>query len=367
MRNKTICIFTIYVANYGAALQTYALCRYLQSLPGVSNVDIVDFYNRDVYKVLRNVRGGNHIKTFLKRALALPFVPLIKLRYKREENFMNSSCTFTEKYRDFNEFKSNIPPYDIYMTGSDQTFNVNSIYSDYFFQNFPKIGERVSYASSMGINEYPIDKVNSIIKLLNGFDNITCRELTASKYLGSILNKPVDNVVDPTLLLSKEQWMQISKLPHDENYLLVYDLNGGESLIQKARDVARILNLEIICLCAKARTPYQGVKKNIYSAGPQEFVGYFQKASFVMTDSFHGTMFSLIFDKPFRTFIAVEKTSSRIRDILYQINLGDCIIGSTYHAERDPFKKATNADSQFKLSVLIEKSKNILQLLINEK
>ena len=142
--------------------------------------------------------------------------------------------------------------------------------------------------------------------------------------LSEVHGREVPCVIDPTLLLNSEQWSKVMKVPETKNqYLLVYDLNGGVPMLNLAREFAAEKGLKIYCI---TRHPdisfiYKGIDKVIYDAGPREFVGYFSRASYVVTDSFHGTAFAIIFKKNFNTYIALPRASQRIKSLLGVCNL----------------------------------------------
>lgn len=356
---KRIGLFTIYVENYGAVLQTYALSAYLKSLPSVESIDVIDFYSDNIYRVLGKIKCSSVLKTFLKRLYFLPYRHYLKERYQKERAFMKKSCSFSPKIASVDS----IPEYDIYLTGSDQVFNLNSPYSDYFFQNFKTDKGKITYSSSLGTIAFPQDKEKVAVNLLSNFEYISVREKQSADYLTSLLNRKVECVVDPTLLLTADQWTSIAVEPLEKEYILVYDLNGGNQLLKIAKEVSSVLNIPIICICAKLKKEYKDINKMLYNVGPHEFVGYFKKATFVLTDSFHGTMFSLIFRKDFYTYIAVENTSIRIRSILERLGLDCRLVGNDF--DITTFDKISISYVQ-KLESFIDSSKEYIRTAIED-
>lgn len=362
---KDICLLTIYLANYGAVLQTYALQVYLRNLPKVSNVYIANFYSTACYDIFRNTKGSNFIKTFFKRILLSFKYFQFKRKNIREIEFMSQNCKYTKRYESFIQFTENLPNVDIFLTGSDQVFNPNSAYFDYFFQNFHKRGKlKVAYASSLGLESFPDPFGNFAKMMLEDFDFLSCREETAAKYISKLTGKTVEYVVDPTLLLNESEWTEVATCPNIKGrYILVYDLNGGQELINIAQKVSDFIGCKIVCLKAKFGVHYKNIYKHIYDAGPREFVGLFKGAEYVVTDSFHGTMFSLIFGKPFNVYIAVERTSSRIRSILSCLEMEDYIIDS-----KNVFRicDVSRKNYTVKLNELILNSKKYIEEFISK-
>lgn len=155
---------------------------------------------------------------------------------------------------------------------------------------------------------------------------MSCREDSGAEFLTSHLEYEVPVVVDPTLLLNDKQWALISKNPKvGYKYILIYDLNGGEKLVKIANRIKDKTGYKIVCITSKVMAKYK-VDKIVFNAGPSEFVGWFENAEFTVTDSFHGTSFSLIFKKAFYTYIAIPNLATRIMNLLTIANQKNRII-----------------------------------------
>ena len=328
---KHICIFTIYVENYGAVLQTYALQRYLKRVSGNGCVQIADFYSRDPYRLFRKHHHPNLLKNIVKKAFVLLRYYPLKKRYYRERRFAEKEFDFTRRYHSVEELLSSPPRCDVYLTGSDQVFNENATYKKIFYQEFPKGNAvKAAYAPSFGIHDFSPEFEAKIKNDILDFDYLSCREESGARFLSRLCGREIPCVVDPTLLLSANEWSDVAAEPKIRyRYILVYDLNGGDNLIRIAHQIAVSSGFKIVCLTQKPQRFYQGIYRQIYSAGPKEFVGWIKNADYVVTDSFHGTMFSLIFGKSFYTYIAVEHSASRIVSVLDKLGLEDRIIRCT--------------------------------------
>lgn len=320
-------LFTIYIANYGAVLQTYALQRYIRDTYPNTIVKIIDFYSRKPYSIFVK-ESKNPIKNFLKQSRKLVHYAELKQRVNREKKFINEEFDLTKRYKNLDSFWEEVPDFDIYLTGSDQVFNLNSKYKKVFYQVFDKCGHiKAAYAPSFGTSTFTDSFKNTILKPISDFDYISCREDDGAEMLSEILKKQVPRVLDPTLLLTKSQWEQMMISPKSSaNYVLVYDLNGGQRMIDKAYFIAQKMSCKVWCITQHTDIWYKNVDRIIYNAGPREFVGLFAKAQYVITDSFHGTVFSLLFEKKFNTYIAVEQSSRRIVSLLNSCGLQSRII-----------------------------------------
>ncbi len=328
---KTIKILTIYIANYGAVLQAYALKHYLDGLIDVGDVSVVDFYSHKPYYVLRKKRHPIFIVDCLLKLLVLRHYVALKRRNRREQLFIKQELNLSERYPNQETLLNSKLNCNLLLTGSDQVFNPNATYSRVFFQKFDKKGDyiKAAYAPSFGINEFEPELREHISSYVKDFNYLSCREKEGADFLSRILNKTVLQVVDPTLLLDKCEWEKMMELPcFDSPYILVYDLNGGSRLLEIALEIKSQSGLPIVCITQSILTNYSKVNKVVRDAGPRQFVGWFAKSDYVITDSFHGTVFSLVFNKPFTTYIATPKTSSRLTSLLKALKQEDRIISN---------------------------------------
>ncbi len=326
---KKIGIFTFFQTNYGAVLQAYALQHYLQQQPD-TNVEIVDFTTPNHlldHKVFQKQGTKNPVKIIAYWLLTIFHYGQLKRRVNRTWDFKRKYFNYTRRYSSVDDVLKNHPIEDIYFTGSDQVFNPNARYVPVYYLNFDKgNGKKVAYAPSFGISEFDDNITAKISDYIKDFDYLSCREPAGAEYLSKITGSEVPVVVDPVLLHNSEEWGKVAVSPnYGKEYIFIYDLNGAENLIHIAKNIQKHTGLPIVCLTGK-REKFYPVNKQIYDSGPAEFLGWIKKASYVVTDSFHGTVFSLIFCKQFFSFIALEKTSSRIKSILDKVRLSNRIV-----------------------------------------
>lgn len=337
-------IFTFFQTNYGAVLQAFALQYYLQQEHD-ADVEIIDFTTPNHlldHKVIKKQKTRNLIKIIAYYFFSLIHYRQIKKRISRTWEFKKLYFKFTRRYSTIEDVLNNFPQKDIYITGSDQVFNPNARYVPVYYLNFKKgNSKKIAYAPSFGISEFTDEITNKIAAYVNDFDFLSCRESVGAEYLSKLTGKSIPVVVDPVLLIDEDQWAKVAVEPnYKKEYIFIYDLNGADALIKIAKDIQKNTGLPIVCLTGNRMKIYS-VNKQIYDAGPAEFVGWIKCAKYIVTDSFHGTMFSLIFKKQFFTYIALEKTSSRIRNILREVNLSNRIITKQSLAEFD-FKSYNN-------------------------
>lgn len=292
--------------NYGAVLQCYALQEKLKELHPDDEVFVIDY---KCHKIV-----NSYIPRFnFKR-------PWDIWRYLKTKKKCNKFQQFRKKY--LNLSTDDFSFYDMIYYGSDQIWN--SILTDHDLNYFGKdfSGKKIAYAASDG-NEMNYD--TEVCDLLNQFSKISCREKTLTEKLQNLdIKPPLTTVCDPVFLLSKDNWLKIAELPKDENYVLAYKVSDNSNFDNEAEKLGQRLGKKVIQIVyVKPLRKLLYFRQNFAeSISPEQFVGLFAKADFVLTTSFHGTAFSVIFDKPFFV-LAFNKRTERIIDLLSILGIED--------------------------------------------
>lgn len=319
--------------NQGTMLQAYALQRKIELLG--YQAELIDYkevkyrpiYERIKNKILHPIKTVKEISILVNARTNSDKIQKSKNKY---DEFYNNIKISSKKYTSEKQLKEDLPEYDIYMVGSDQTWNPYlPINTDAYYLSFvPDNKTRVSYAPSIGGKDIPEEK-NKVIKLeLIKFKHISCRESKGCKLLEKILDRKVEEVLDPTFLLPIEEWKKISKttLEEDEKYMICYFLGDVKNNIKNAERTAKLLGLKPYYIY----TYDSRIKKNLnylYDVGPAEFLGLIRNAQFVCTDSFHGSVFSIIFNKQFFSFTKRKdkgvSDNNRIYELLKLFNLNN--------------------------------------------
>lgn len=332
------------VNNYGAELQCCALCRKIRSLG----------YDAEVINYLYGIHP-DHIHKGEKRTVPislnqdikvrlLPIVQNIFCLFYRKNKVLRTT-RFDEFHATYNRLTKKVYPsvqslyeanfdYDVLCIGSDQVWNYEKGYSlEPFFACFDKKGTRkISYGSSIGLSKLSPEAEIVFKRELSDFTSLSVREQQASELLHKLLDKDVDVVLDPTLLLNKGEWLEMAKadMCPSEKYVLVYivTIKPCDYVLEVARKVAKERGLKIVRICRDAYPEHSGDDvEEILTAGPSDFVGLISKADFVVTNSFHGTVFAINFSKPFYSIIkSHHSTNSRLTSILKRLNLGNRIL-----------------------------------------
>lgn len=287
--------------NYGAVLQTFAA---QESYAKHGQVEIINYQNTHTDKTTKKLRFGKTPRDILR--FGKDFLRLLpKIRsLKKFESFFNTHYKLSgAPTQDLSAMKNS---YDFYVCGSDQIWNPQIISEDgtidsNYFLAFTDSKNKISYASSKGSYNYTPEEKKLVTSLLNDFQDISVRESDAAEFFSNELNRPVEHVLDPTLLLSKSEWLDSLNIKNDlskKPYILVYVLRKNKILSQTVQTVAKIHDLDIITI---DQDPFTTMRcdKHINDAGPVEFIELFSNASFVITNSFHGCAFSVNFNIPF--------------------------------------------------------------------
>lgn len=238
----------------------------------------------------------------------------------REYNFKKFNDRYINSAFDYKIKKDLNNRYDYFIAGSDQIWNPYWLKNSTEFLQFADRNKRIAYAASFGVSEIKPDKVEMVRRGLNGIDYISVREQAGAKIVKDLTGKDVPVLVDPTLLLTAEEWERVMERPswyRDEKYILVYFLSKLPDKIKKdIQNLAEKYKLKIVDLMDKENIDY-------YCFPPSEFLYLIKNCSLMYTDSFHGTVFSILNKRPFVTFSREGgmNMDSRIDTLLSMFNL----------------------------------------------
>lgn len=322
-------ILTFHCAhNYGAVLQCYALQETLKSMG--HEVEVIDyrpnFLTYSKFINFQNIKNTSISTTLRKLIRELAVLPKKNIRYFVFNRFINKRLNLSTHNKNY----SYIPAeYDIYIIGSDQVWNkkiTNGYHNPYFASfPFPKGNKKyISYAASMESEDISKD-TNILKKLLSNFDAISVREESLRQSLQELSQKRISLVLDPTLIADKTMWHKLAIKPRiKKKYVLVYEVRTNPHTIKFANNIAKQLNAEVVRLFAWVD---RFNNKNEYKCeSPENFLGWFKHAECIVTTSFHGTAFSIIFEKPFYTKELDNEGNSRSFSLLNKLGLDARII-----------------------------------------
>ena len=260
-------------------------------------------------------------------------MPILKGRIRRKKrfnDFINNDLNLSnEKYNEEKYLTKIRNDYDFFVCGSDQIWNPlkTSDFSLAYMLNFTK-KEKIAYAPSIGLASK--DDLSPYKDLLLSFKAISCREKGGSKVLSKITKKDVAVVLDPTLLIEKEVFLQFTEEMNCDPYLFYYSLDGYGNSSRNMDIISRLANK--FNLQIKMITPewpyHNNIGENIIDAGPKEYLTLIRNAALVCTNSFHGTALSLKLERPIFVLEDVNIKDERKRSILNQLGLQNRILST---------------------------------------
>lgn len=294
--------------SIGSILQAYALSSVLKSL-GYDNELWLEEKSCSIEK-----NKPSNLKAFFKYGLELFIEKKINTAYKKRCNFIdnNMKVAYLSNYNDFlNSVDGNESC--VYLAGSDQIWNPDVCNSIYFL-DFAKKKRCISYAASMGNTKICQDKISFFKEKLNNFEFISVREQECAKVLSPCTNKDISVNIDPTFLVNTDLWSSIGKsYKIKKPYILLYMLYWNNSYKKQIIALKKRTGLPVYAICTGVSHVY--ADKHLFDVGVEEFLWLVENAEYVITSSFHGVAFSILFRKKF-TPIINPKLPSRIENLL---------------------------------------------------
>lgn len=292
--------------NYGAVLQVYAHMYSIEKLG--CQCDVIDYRCAK----LENDYKVTSLKDLIRMMLVGKNIKKVK---KRFTSFRNEYLNLTAPCLNHEDLVALNKSYCKFICGSDQVWNyAGSGFDKAYFLDFVKdVNKKYSYAASFGFESIPDEYKEQYRNLLKSFNKISVREKQASKIIKDLLDKEVEVVVDPTMLLTRDEWSQISTDYRGmKEYILVYVFELTPTIISFTERLAKDSGCQIVYIS-------NSISKKIDAfyardVGPQEFLGLFLNARYIITNSFHGTMFSINFNKDF--FVELLKKSAKVNSRL---------------------------------------------------
>ncbi|BDD05966.1 polysaccharide pyruvyl transferase family protein [Aureibacter tunicatorum] len=300
--------------NYGAVLQIYALKKVLESKD--VKVEVIDYIPYWMKVTLKNQPS---VLSYLKR----------KLMNRTFDSFFGRLGLTKESYYSNADLCSKLPEADYYFVGSDQVWNTNIMKEDisYFLNFAPKQAKKVGYAVSMGNNPIASTFLDDVKEEIKHFDAVSVREMYVSEFVSTISSLETQIVLDPTLLLSCSDYDAVcDSKKFNKEYIVVYSAMRDENLYSMAIKLSNQTGLPIINLGYH----FKGAHKHEYFKSPGNWLNRIKQAKYFLTNSFHGTVFSILMKKE---FYVVPNTSqpglnARFVELLNSLNLENRLINT---------------------------------------
>nr|WP_319491754.1 polysaccharide pyruvyl transferase family protein [uncultured Desulfobacter sp.] len=346
---NTIGIITIHNSpNYGACLQSFALYYYLATkgydceIIDLARPTHQDYVASEKYNPLITIidnpsfmlRQARKVKNFIKSIISRnwQYGEQLHARNRKFEQF-NSQIRLSKRFCCIDDLYNSPPPYDVYVTGSDQVWNPGNggIPAEPYFLTFVKNeGKKISYAPSVGVTTIPDYVKEKYREWLSSYDCISVREEEAKTLVSELTPKNVEVVLDPVFLLDISYWHSILRDPDKASqYIFCFILGKNDALLSYAKKIKSELSCELVVMSQAWKPNGINNYQFIMDAGLEEFLGWIKNAEMVLTDSFHGTAFSLLLAKNFFSYISPgNQRGCRINNLLKKFALSEHLLSS---------------------------------------
>lgn len=356
--------------NYGASLQAYALRKYLSEKG--ADVEVIDFRKEKVF-------AGSKVKSYfapariLRKAYEAPYKKSLAQKSKRFDQFLSTYVIEnTQPVANEENIGDIAKQYDAILFGSDQIWNTDPrVYdrSKVFFGDFPYTGKKFSYAASFGDSILRAKNNGEyIVEKLKDFKTISVRESTGKVFLEESGIHAACSV-DPTMLLDKNAWKSLinEKPIIDGKYILYYSVNCRKYSWEVAKQISKRVHLPVYNLVAHPKIIRSGFR-NYYSGGPLEFLNILHNAEYVVTNSFHGVIFSIVFNKKFIPVFSEKdgklELEERKYSILQLVGLDDLVTSSSRIHTLDDYCTINWTDVNDKRMKLVDDSQEYLKSVL---
>ncbi|MCR5796691.1 MAG: polysaccharide pyruvyl transferase family protein [Eubacterium sp.] len=310
--------------NYGSVLQAYALQQAIKSCGAEPVILKKNPVKRTIqYRAQGFIKPRENYTLFMRLKIRLQGKKY-KLKKEKVHRFIDQYIT-TEMVNSTSEIISTLQTDDLLLAGSDQIWTMLdapiSEWYTFHWDNLPADIKKYSYAASIGVSVLSEDEKKQYQDALSDFNIISFRERQTYELLKDRFKQPVRCDIDPTLLFNGDYWKCFAQNHIEkEPYIFVYMLRPDKELIRQSIKLAKKLHCRVI-YTGKMADKFFGVK-TVYDAGIEDYLSYIAHAEAVVTNSFHGTVFSILFQKQFAS-VRIATTSSRAENLLNLTGLED--------------------------------------------
>lgn len=320
--------------NYGSVLQCIATLRTLRKLGHKGTIIDYQCSNERVPKrTLQEVnQKAGYNNNILKKILYLfcrwPEELIAQLSF---DNMRKKHLCMTKRYSSVDELYT--IKADVFMTGSDQVWRAvsNGKLDPAYFLTFAENTPKIAYSASFGRTEFSKEQEQCFKEWLSTYRALGIREdsgVELVKRLGIDNSvRVVDQVIDPTLLLSDEEWGAFGKNNIKGDYVLIYQVHNDNAVDNYAKSFALKVGMPVYKICPLLHKIKKG-EKLIYLPDIEHFVGLIKGCRYLITDSFHGTCFALLFNKQFADILPIKGTATRNQSLLKLVGLENHIVNN---------------------------------------
>ena len=322
--------------NYGALLQTYALQAAVEKLG--HTCEVIDYHSHGIdrnyfKKHPWNCRGLKDVARYLL------YWRNNNKKYDKFRSFASRRLNLSAPCQSHEDLTRISSRYKHLICGSDQVWNyTHSDFDSAYFLAFEKNQQKKNaYAASFGFSEVPEEVRPEYETLLKSFNRVYIREKQGVEIFNRLTGRNAETALDPTLLLSRSEWNDIAEESKEEGHIFIYSYGLPPAVRSLAEKLSRKTGSRIIYTPASYSHGKVPLNYSLKIGSPEEFLGSFKEARYVLTNSYHGTIFSIIYNKPF--FVEGFNYNSRISNLLALFELSDRLI---LDGEEPEIEKATD-------------------------
>lgn len=347
-----------FVNNFGGALQAYALWKTVSKQEGVK-CEIIDYRNWFI-RFTDTVRLFP-ITTNIEELIAgFGTMRQRRGRVRKFETFLDKYVNLTNRYVTHFQMNRRPPHHDKFICGSDQIWNpflTAGVSSNYFLGFESKPENKIAYAPSFGTNGIPDYLKRKMKKYIDSIKYLSVREKSGQEMIKELTGREAERLIDPTFLLKKEEWEELigEKKSDIEPYILLYIMQRDEDMYNYARELKNKLGIKLVEI---SRYGYRMdfVDEVVIDIGPKEFLRLFCDAAYVCTNSYHGLIYSIIFEKNF-CLVPSKRFKARINNLLDLLHIKTTIDGC------EGSMLTADYDKQFVHQVIEEERKKAIVFL----
>lgn len=324
---KRVGIITFHdTLNYGATLQCYALQEVLHNMG--AEVQVIDYK----CPVFEKVYSPFFVSapTLRKFLYMLAAMNMNLKKQKKKRDFQKRYIRLSQTYSPETIHMANAE-YDIFIAGSDQIWNwqLTGFDKTYFLGFVRDDKKKYAYAASFGVSSIEEEYKELYKKYLEKFTRISVRESSGAGIVKELIGIDPPVVEDPVFLLPVQKWNEIAALPNLKDYILLYSFKDTLTY-RLAKKLSKTTGKRLVYLSAPLKKTSNFIK--VTAPGPDEFVGWFRNADYIISDTFHGTVLAILFQKPF--LVCLNNTdevnaNSRIENLLKRLGLSEQIVNSS--------------------------------------
>ncbi|ENM3742943.1 polysaccharide pyruvyl transferase family protein [Vibrio cholerae] len=332
---KTVGVVTMHkVINYGSFLQAYATQCIIEKLG--YKCEIIDYDFPNEWHLDRGVCGSTGIRRKISNIIhkfGLKAGHRKKIKINRA---VNRYLNLSKRYKNPYEIKNSPPIYDIYITGSDQTWNPKHTKGDdtFLLKFAPENAKKISFSASIAGKNLNEEYHLSFKELLNQYDHISIRDSGGNAIMKDLIGKDVRVTLDPTLMLNRKEWSEFaknSKLNLPKNgyiifYLITHSFDVTPYIYKLLKELQVNTGLKVYSF-SKIPSSFGISHETCSDISVEDFIELFEKSSYVVTSSFHGTAFAVNFGIPLYSVIdSLDTTDDRQVSLLRKLEIEQCLV-----------------------------------------